>query len=147
MELSSKQVYLIEKIYEKCDYDKNLVIEKLNEWYDSLDSTLRLPGFIIALNISFSDFNRRSLYDLIVSHVVTRPDQEKLFIAIPDGNGMFLTLVRSSSGHLIIGDKRYRYIHKLKEHNSYIPGGITVDELSKSGLAWCLQFAGRLEND
>lgn len=147
MELTSNQVHIINKIYEKCNYDKNLVIEKLNEWYDSVDPNLRLPGYIVTLNVYFSDFSRRSLYDLIVSHVCTRPDEEKLSIAIPDGSGMFLTIVRSSKGHLMIGDKRYLYKSKLKEHNSYVPGGITLAELQNSGLAWCLQFAERLNND
>lgn len=147
MELSSKQLDIINKIYEKCNYDRDLVIERTKKWYYSTSPNLSVPGYMVNIGLLFKDCLRQDIYDIIVNHYYTIPDQEKLSIAIPDGNGMFLTLVRSSNGHLIIGDKRYCYIHKLKEHNSYVPGGITIDELSKSGLAWCLQFAERLGND
>ena len=147
MELTSKQVEIINNIYRKCNYKKELVAERTEQWFDSAGSNILLPGYVVNLGLVFMNFSRKEVYDLIVSHVFTRPDEEKLSVAIPDGSGMFLTIVRDSKGHLTIGDKRYLYKSKLKKHNYYVPGGITLSELQNSGLAWCLQFAERLEND
>lgn len=147
MELTSKQLEVIGNIYRKCNYNKDLVAERTEQWFNSTGSNLSVPGYMVNLGLVFKDFSRKVVHDLIISHVFTRPDEEKLSVAIPDGSGMFMTIVRSSKGHLLIGDKRYFYKSKLKEHNSYVPGGITVSELQNSGLAWCLQFAERLEND
>lgn len=148
MELTSKQLEIIDKIYEKCNYNKALVIKRTKEWFNSTGSNFTAPGFLVNLGSVFKDFSREEVYNLIVNYqYYTRKEVHKLSIAIPDGNGMFMTLVRSSEGHLMIGEKRYLYKSKLKEHNSYVPGGITVSELQNSGLAWCLQFAERLEND
>lgn len=147
MELTSKQVDALNTIYEKCNYDRSLVIERARKWYHSTSSNLSVPGYMLNIGLMFKDYLRKDVFDIIVNHYYTRPDEEKLSVAIPDGSGMFLTIVRSSKGHLMIGDKRYLYKNKLKEHNSYVPGGITLKELQNSGLAWCLQFAERLEND
>lgn len=147
MELTSKQLEVINNIYRKCNYDKDLVAKRTEQWFNSTSSNLSAPGYMVNLGSVFSSFSRKEVYDLIISHVSTRPDEEKLSVAIPDGSGMFLTIVRSSKGHLMIGDKRYLYKSKLREHNSYVPGGITLRELQNSGLAWCLQFAERLENE
>lgn len=147
MELTSKQVDALNTIYEKCNYDRSLVIERARKWYHSTSSNLSVPGYMLNIGLMFKDYLRKDVFDIIVNHYYTRPDEEKLSVAIPDGSGMFLTIVRSSKGHLMIGDKRYLYKNKLKEHNSYVPGGITLKELQNSGLACCLQFAERLEND
>lgn len=147
MELTSKQLEVINNIYRKCNYDKDLVAKRAEQWFNSTGSNLSAPGYMVNLGLLFSSFSRKEVYDLIISHVSTRPDEEKLSVAIPDGSGMFLTIVRSSKGHLMVGDKRYLYKSKLREHNSYVPGGITLRELQNSGLAWCLQFAERLENE
>lgn len=147
MELTSKQVEVIGNIYRKCNYNKDLVTERTKQWFNSAGSNILLPGYVVNLGLVFMNFSRKEVYDLIISHVSTRPDEEKLSIAIPDGSGMFLTVVRNSKGQLLIGDKRYLYKSKLKEHNSYVPGGITLSELQNSGLSWCLQFAERLNND
>lgn len=147
MELTSKQLEVIDNIHRKCNYNKDLVIERAEKWFYSTGGNLCVPGYMANIGLIFKDYSRKEVYDLIVSHVPTRPNEEKLSIAIPDGSGMFITIVRSSKGHLMIGDKRYLYKSKLKEHNSYVPGGITLSELQNSGLAWCLQFAERLDND
>lgn len=145
MELTSKQLEIINKIYDKCDYNRELVEQRTKEWFDSTGSMMSLPGYLLNVNTFFGDFSRKEVYNLIVHHVCTKQEENKLSVAIPDGSGMFMTVVRSSKGHLTIGDKRYLYKSKLREHNSYVPGGITVSELQNSGLAWCLQFAERLE--
>ena len=148
MELTSKQLEIIDKIYGKCNYNKALVIKRTKEWFNDTSSMLSAPGYVVNLNTFFRDFSREEVYNFIVNYQYhMRKEEHKLSIAIPDGDGMFITLVRSSKGHLIIGEKRYLYKSKLKEHNSYVPGGITINELQNSGLAWCLQFAERLEND
>ena len=147
MELTSRQLGIINKIYEKCDYNKELVVQRTKEWFNSTGSMMSLPGYLLNVNTFFGDFSRKEVYNTIVYHVCTKQGEPKLSVAIPDGSGMFMTVVRSSEGHLVIGDKRYLYKSKLKEHNSYVPGGITLPELQNSGLAWCLQFAERLDND
>lgn len=147
MELTSKQLDALNTIYRKCNYDRDLVIERTKKWYYSTSPNLSMPGYMLNIGLMFKDCLRQEVYDIIVNHYYTRPDEEKLSIAIPDGSGMFMTIVRSSKGHLMIGDKRYLYKSKLREHNSYFPGGITLKELQNSGLAWCLQFAERLEDD
>lgn len=148
MELTSKQLEIINNIYRKCNYNKALVIKRTKEWFNDTSSMLSVPGYVVNLNTFFKDYSREEVYDFIVNYQYhTRKEEHKLSIAIPDGSGMFITLVRSSKGYLMIGEKRYLYKSKLKEHNSYVPGGITVSELQNSGLAWCLQFAERLEND
>lgn len=147
MELTSKQLDVINTIYKKCNYDKDLVIERAKTWYYSAGSNISVPGYMANIGLIFKDFLRKDVYDIIVDHYYTKPDEEKLSVAVPDGSGMFLTIVRSSKGHLMVGDKRYLHKSTLREHNSYVPGGITLRELQNSGLAWCLQFAERLENE
>ena len=147
MELTSKQLEVIGNIYKQCNYNKDLVAERTEKWFNSTGSNLSAPGYNVNIGLVFKDFSRKEVYDLILSHVFTRPDEEKLSVAIPDGSGMFMTIVRSSKDNLIIGDKRYLYKSTIREHKSYVPGGITISELQNSGLAWCLQFAERLEND
>lgn len=148
MELTSKQLDIIKTIYEKCNNNKALVIKRTKEWFNSTSSTLSAIGYVVNLDSYFRDCSRTEVYDFIINyHNYVKSEEEKLSVAIPDGSGMFMTIVRSSKGHLMIGEKRYLYKSKLREHNSYVPGGITVRELQNSGLAWCLQFAERLENE
>lgn len=147
MELTSNQIKILENIYKGCKYDKKLVKLRTDVWYNDVSPYLSLPDYLVDLSEFFKGWSRKSLYELITTYVVKRPDENKLSIAIPDGNGSFLTIARGSQGGLMIGDHRYASKNKLKSHNSCVPGGITMTELNDSGLGWCLQFAERLNNE
>ena len=147
MKLTSNQIKILENIYKGCKYDKKLVKLKTDVWYNDVSPYLSLPDYLVDLSEFFKGWSIKSLYELITTYVVTRTDENKLSITIPDGNGSFLTIARGFQGGLMIGDHRYTSKDKLKSHNSCVPGGITMTELNDSGLGCCLQFAERLNNE
>lgn len=147
MELTSSQIRILENIYKGCNYDKELVKLRTDVWYNDVSPFLSLPTYLVDLSEWFRGWSRKSLYNLITTYVVTRPGEIKLSVAIPDGNGEFLTVVRGSQGGLMIGERRYKSKNKIKEHNSYVPGGITMTELNESGLGFVLQFSERLNDE
>lgn len=68
-------------------------------------------------------------------------------VAIPIGNGFFKTVCQSGTGKLILSDKNYQSKDKIKQHNSYIPGGLTESVIKDSELSWVWQFAKEVKNN
>ena len=82
MELTSNQIKILENIYKGCKYDKKLVKLRTDVWYNDVSPYLSLPDYLVDLSEFFKGWSRKSLYELITTYVVTRPDENKLSIAI-----------------------------------------------------------------
>ena len=146
MDLNNSQINTIKKIYALCNYDRNLVIEKLDSWMNDICAFIDFGDHVVNLGPYFKGWKRDDFYNLVSSYPIKRPDENKVSIAIPDGDGYYRTLVRNTKGYLMLGDKRYTSLQKLKYHNSMVPGGITVSELQNSELSWCMQFMEELND-
>lgn len=87
---------------------------------------------------------REDVYTELMNIIDIYSKRNNYAIVIPDNCGYYRTLCISANGELIISDKSYTDLNVLKRHNSMVPGGITVEELKKSRLSWCLQFLEEL---
>lgn len=140
------------------DYIKDVVvftnidemINNVNVWYDSCNSMLKYTksdGSCSYINTSciYSNYSRKFVYETLINYLEKTRKLTKYFVVIPAGNGEYVTLCRLSSGSLVLGDKRYRNIETIKRHNSYVPGGITIEEVKSSCLDWCLPFMEEID--
>lgn len=126
------------------------MINNVNKWYDSCNSNLeyrKSDGSFSHINTSdiYSMYSRKFVYESLINYLENHKGLQKYSVAIPAGNGEYVTLVRLCTGSLIIGDKRYRNIEVLKRHNSGVPGGITIEEVESSDLGWCLPFMEKMD--
>lgn len=130
--------------------DINDMINNVNQWYDSCDSNLRYTksnGSVSYINTAciYNIYSRKFVYETLINYLNEKRNSPRYFVVIPAGNGEYITLCRLSSGNLIIGDKRYKNIDTIKRHNSYVPGGITLEEVESSGLCWCIPFMEKID--
>lgn len=140
------------------DYIKDIVvftnidemINNVNIWYDSCNSMLKYTksdGSFSYINTSgiYNNYSRKFVYETLINYLEKTRKLTKYFVAIPAGNSEYVTLCRLASGSLVLGDKRYRNIETIKRHNSYVPGGITIEEVKSSCLDWCLPFMEEID--
>lgn len=129
--------------------DTEEMISNVNKWYDSCGSKLncrKSDGSISHIDTDiFSMYSREFVYQCLINYLESLKVLQKYFVAIPAGNGEYVTLVRSCTGSLILGEKRYLHIEVLKRHNSQVPGGITIEEVESSDLGWCLPFMEKMD--
>lgn len=129
--------------------DNDTMISNVNKWYDSCGSELfykRSNGDESYINTSlFSIYSRKFVYETLINYLNSNKELSKYFVAIPVGNSTYRTLVRSCSGELVLSDKIYRNIDTIKRHNSYVPGGITIEEVESSDICWCLPFMEKID--
>lgn len=126
------------------------MINNVNKWYDSCNSNIeytKSDGSFSYINTSdiYSMYSRKFVYESLINYLENHRVLQKYSVAIPAGHGEYVTLVRSCSGNLILGEKRYRNIEVLKRHNSGVPGGITIEEVESSDLGWCLPFMEKID--
>lgn len=110
------------------------MINNVNIWYDSCNSMLKYTksdGSLSHINTSdiYNIYSRKFVYETLINYLENVRKLDKYFVVIPAGNGEYVTLCRLASGSLVIGEKRYRNIETIKRHNSYVPGGITIEEV------------------
>ena len=130
--------------------DTEEMIHNVNKWYDSCSSNLEYTksnGSFSYINTSdvYGMYSRKFVYESLINYLENHRGLQKYSVAIPAGNGEYITLARSCTGSLIIGEKRYRNIEVLKRHNSQVPGGITIEEVESSDLGWCLPFMEKMD--
>lgn len=126
------------------------MINNVNNWYNSCGSNLRYTksnGSVSCINTAgiYNIYSRRFVYETLINYLNDKRKSPKYYVVIPAGNGEYLTLCRLSSGSLILGEKRYKNIDTIKRHNSYVPGGITIEEVESSDLDWCIPFMENID--
>ena len=130
--------------------DKEDVKNSLLDWKESCSeklfySTKTGMAYVYMPNL-FPGWKRDQVYETALAIIDELEDEKKYSVVIPQGNGLYRTLVRNANGGLEISDKRYKNIYLVKRHNSMVPGGITVSELQNSDLKWCMQFMEELDD-
>lgn len=126
------------------------MINNVNKWYDSCNSNLKYrksDGSFSYINTSdiYSMYSRKFVYESLINYLENHKVLQKYSVAIPAGDCAYVTLVRSCSGNLVLGEKRYHNLEVLKRHNSGVPGGITIEEVESSDLGWCLPFMENMD--
>lgn len=130
---------------------KDDVKESLSEWKESCSerlfySTNNGTTFVCMPSL-FPGWKRDQVYETVSEILDELSDEKKYSVVIPQGIGLYRTLVRNArTRKLEISDKRYQSIQLLKRHNTMVPGGITVRELQNSELSWCMQFMEELDD-
>lgn len=129
----------------------DVMIQNLKDWYTSCGSLISYRtsgGRVSYINTAdiYRYYKRSFVYTTLVEYLNSKKALTKYYVAIPVGGGYYTTLTRSSSGNLELSDRRYLSIDKLKRHNSYVPGGITMEEVKNSDLSWCIPFMEELND-
>lgn len=130
---------------------KEDVKNSLLDWKESCSeklfySTKTGMGYVYMPNL-FPGWKRDQVYETALAIMDELEDEKKYSVIIPQGMGLYRTLVRNArTRQLEISDRRYQSIKLLKRHNSMVPGGITVSELQGSDLKWCMQFMEELDD-
>lgn len=131
--------------------DKEDVKNSLLDWKESCSeklfySTQTGTAYVFMPNI-FPGWNRDQVYETVSEIIDELSDEKKYSVVIPQGIGLYRTLVRNThTRQLEISDRRYKNVYLLKRHNAMVPGGITVSELQDSELSWCMQFMEELDD-
>lgn len=129
---------------------KDDIRTNLTDWKDSCSEKLFYSTSTgietVYMSRLFPGWNRDQAYETVLEIIDELSEEKKYAVVIPQGNGLYRTLVRNANGGLEISDKRYKNIYLVKRHNSMIPGGITVSELQNSELSWCMQFMEELND-
>lgn len=86
------------------------MIRNVNNWYESCDSKLWYKksngkDSYIETSCIFSSYKRKFVRDTIVSYLNDTENSVKCYVAIPSGNGIYRTIVRSANGSLVLSDK------------------------------------------
>ena len=67
---------------------------------------------------------------------------EKIYmVVIPVGDNLYTTLIKRTDGTVVMADRNYISLKKLKEHNLNIPGGLTEKDIKESSVSWAWLFA------
>lgn len=138
--LTNKQMYLVNSIHRR--FTKQQIKNSMDVWLPLVDGKVVIFGLhdecAYDLAKEFPRWLRKDIYDVIVDYTST---VTYVTIAIPTGDGVYITVCRSGSGALVVGDKRYTSVEAIRRHNSQVPGGLTSEELIGSSIKWVLQFA------
>lgn len=140
IKLNNKQECLVYEMYRR--FTGKQIKESMDIWLPLVDSKVWISGNTDScgydLEKEFRGWLRKDIYEAIVNY---SNGATHVTVAIPAGDGFYITVCRSGSGNLVIGDKRYQSYDVLKRHNRQVPGGLTFEELSRGPLKWVLQFA------
>lgn len=140
IKLNANQQMFIESIREK--FNENSIKESLSLWLEVTSSSMHITDgstyHEYNLERMFPGCKRKDVYEAIVNYSIKRT---KVTVAIPVGDGFYLTVFRSCSGSLVISDKSYKNINTIRRHNENVPGKLTIEELMESPIRWVLQFA------
>ena len=141
IKLSNEQRCMIESIHKR--FSITDIETFMDIWLPLVDSKVLMqgssgPGVAFDLGKTFHGWPRNDVYNTVVNYI---RNTTYVTVAIPSGDGFYITVCRSVSGNLVISDKRYQSFNTIKRHNSNVPGGLTFEELSDSPLRWVLQFA------
>ena len=125
------------------------MIQNVNNWYESCGSKLWYKksngkDSYLETTCVFSNYNRKFVRDTIINYIESTKDSKKYYVAIPAGNGKYITILRSANGTLCLNDREYISIDTIKRHNSNVPGGITMEEINNSEIFWCKMFMEEL---
>lgn len=128
----------------------DVMISNVNKWYNSCGSELNYTksnGYESYINTSciYRNYSRKYVYEVLINYLENIKESPKYFVAIPAGSNNYVTLIRSTSGNLMLGDKTYTNTDVIKRHNSYVPGGITMEEVKSSKLSWCIPFMEKID--
>lgn len=130
---------------------KGDVKDSLSDWKESCSEKLFYDtqtgkGYVMMSSL-FPGWKRDQVYETVSEILDELSDEKKYSVVIPQGIGLYRTLVRNArTRKLEISDKRYQSVQLLKRHNAMVPGGITVSELQNSELSWCMQFMEELDD-
>lgn len=131
--------------------DKEDVKNSLLDWKESCSEKLfystKTGMECVYMPNLFPGWKRDQVYETALAIIDELSDEKKYSVAIPQGIGLYRTLVRNAhTRKLEISDKRYQSVQLLRRHNAMVPGGITVRELQNSELSWCMQFMEELDD-
>lgn len=131
--------------------DKEDVKNSLLDWKESCSEKLfystKTGMECLYMPNLFPGRKRDQVYETALAIIDELSDEKKYSVAIPQGIGLYRTLVRNAhTRKLEISDKRYQSVKLLRRHNAMVPGGITVRELQNSELSWCMQFMEELDD-
>ena len=139
--LNNKQECLIYSIHRR--FNQKQIKESMDIWLPLVDSKVWISsncdGSGYDLGKEFPGWFRKDIYDVVVNY--NTHGKTYVTVSIPSGDGFYITVCRSGSGNLVLGDKIYQSYDVIKRHNGQVPGGLTFEELSRSPLRWVLQFA------
>lgn len=131
--------------------NKEDVKNSLLDWKESCSEKLFYDtqtgkGYVVMSSL-FPGWKRDKVHETVLALIDELSDEKKYSVVIPQGIGLYRTLVRNArTRKLEISDKRYQSVQLLRRHNAMVPGGITVRELQNSELSWCIQFMEELDD-
>ena len=131
--LTEKQKSLLYSIHN--NHNKESIKNSMNIWLTLADSKVWISdgntNYWYDLGKEFEGYLRKDVYEIVVNYKNTGT---KVTVAIPIDDGLYLTVCRSGSGNLVVGEKIYRNLETLKRHNSMVPRGLTSEELLESPI-------------